>query len=122
MKIVIQLVVFIFLFNSTFIIANEHDHAHHHKDISDQKHVQGTQGAICENIIDVQVNGLVCDFCARALEKVIGKRKDVSGIDVDLNNGKVSIAMKEGKNIDDATLTKLITDSGYNTVAIKRGC
>ena len=68
------------------------------------------------------VNGLVCDFCARALEKVFGKRDDVTGIEVDLNVGKVVINTVAGADIDDATLTQLITDSGYDLVAIDKSC
>lgn len=71
--------------------------------------------------IVVDVNGLVCDFCARALEKVFAKREGVAGIDVDLDNGKVTIVVKEGQIIEDTELTKLITHSGYNVVAIHRG-
>lgn len=78
--------------------------------------------AACEDTINVKVDGLVCDFCARALEKVFGKRDDVEGIKVDLDNGNVVVAMKPGQTIDDTTLTKLITDSGYNVRAIERGC
>ena len=81
-----------------------------------------SQNPPCEDQIVVQVNGLVCDFCARALEKVFGKRSDVLAIDVDLNQGKVSINMQSGQTIDDATLRELITDSGYNVVAINKGC
>ena len=80
------------------------------------------EDAACEDTINVKVNGLVCDFCARALEKVFGKRDDVSGINVDLDNGLVKVAMKPGQTIDDETLTKLITDSGYNVAAIDKGC
>lgn len=76
----------------------------------------------CNDTINVKVNGLVCDFCARALEKVFSKREEVSGINVDLNNGLVAINMKPGKTIDDETLTKLITDSGYNVTQIDKGC
>lgn len=74
------------------------------------------------NTVNVKVNGLVCDFCARALEKVFSKREEVSGIKVDLNNGNVLVNVKPGNNIDDATLTKLITDSGYSVTGINRGC
>ncbi|MCB1720892.1 MAG: heavy-metal-associated domain-containing protein [Rhodospirillales bacterium] len=70
--------------------------------------------------IDVNVNGLVCDFCARALEKVFGTREEVNAISVDLNNHLVAIDLKEGANIDDEEITKLITDSGYNVVDITR--
>lgn len=80
------------------------------------------QAAVCADAIDVKVNGLVCDFCARSLEKVFGSHEGVSGVTVDLEQGSVSIAMQPGKTIDDATLTELITDSGYNVSAIDRGC
>ena len=76
----------------------------------------------CNNLIDAEVNGLVCDFCARALEKVFGRQKDVLNIDVNLDQGHISIAMKEGKTLDDKTLKKLIKHSGYNLIAIKKGC
>ncbi len=70
--------------------------------------------------ITVEINGLVCDFCARALEKVFGARKEVSGIDVNLNTKIVTIGFNKGSDIDDGTITKLITDAGYNVVKINR--
>ncbi len=76
----------------------------------------------CEDRIDVTVDGLVCDFCARALEKVFGKRDDVATIKVDLDHAEVMVGMKSGQTMDDATLTQLITDSGYNIRSIERGC
>jgi cation transport ATPase len=76
----------------------------------------------CKDEINVKVNGLVCDFCARALEKVFGKRDDVNGINVNMNTGLVKINMKQGQTIDDTTLTKLIVDSGYNVAEILKGC
>ncbi len=78
--------------------------------------------ADCADTVNVALDGLVCDFCARALEKVFGKRDDVEGIKVDLDKGNVMVAMKQGQTIDDETLTKLITDSGYNVRGIERGC
>lgn len=71
---------------------------------------------------EVKVNGLVCDFCAQALEKVFGKREEVAGIHVNLDNGFVHVTFNEGKSIDDATLKSLITDSGYNITGIDRSC
>ena len=71
-------------------------------------------------IINVSVNGLVCDFCARALEKVFGKREEVDSINVDLDNALVQIFVKENRSIDDDILTELITDSGYNVTKIVR--
>ena len=103
-------------------LAGHPNHNHDDKTSQITKTIAGVEGANCENIINVKVNGLVCDFCARALEKIFGKRNDVAGIDVDLDNGLVRIAMKPGKTIDDTTLTQLITDSGYNVTSIDKEC
>ena len=123
MKTLFYIIVIHLIFVTSVVYANQQEHIHNHNGLTENKQVEGIEKiTACENIVDVKVNGLVCDFCARALEKVFGKRDEVSGIDVDLDNGKVSIAMKEGKSIDDATLTKLIKNSGYNVVALEKGC
>lgn len=70
--------------------------------------------------ITMSVSGLVCDFCARAIEHVFRKQAAVSDVNVDLDNGKVTLALKSGKSIDDKTLKKLMTDSGYTVTAISR--
>lgn len=72
--------------------------------------------------VDVKVNGLVCDFCARALEKTFGRRDEVQAIAVDLDGGNVRITMKEGRMLDEAELRRLITDSGYDIRSIGWGC
>jgi len=67
------------------------------------------------------VNGLVCDFCARALEKVFSKQKAVEFINVDLDEKIITIHFNEGQQLDDETITQLITDSGYNLRKIRHG-
>ena len=99
---------------SAFANHPEHDHS----DVGMEKVVPGVEGA--HHTITAQINGLVCDFCARALEKVFGKRDEVTGIDVNLDTKIVTIGFKKGMDIDDATITKLITDAGYNVVKIER--
>ncbi len=69
----------------------------------------------------VNVNGMVCDFCARALEKVFGRQESVESIKVDLDDRLVVIHLRKGEQLDDATITQLITDSGYAVREIKRG-
>lgn len=73
-------------------------------------------------VVEVKVNGLVCDFCARALEKTFGKRDDVADISVDLDNGQVRVVMKEGQHMDENELRQLITDSGYDVQSIDKEC
>lgn len=97
------------------------NHIDGHKELTEadkKKHVPGIENA--DHTITVQINGLVCDFCARALEKVFGKRTEVSGIDVNLDTKRVTIGLKKGAGIDDATVTRLITDAGYQVVKINR--
>jgi copper chaperone CopZ len=70
--------------------------------------------------ITLNVSGLVCDFCARAIEKVFLKQAGVTAVNVDLDNGKVTLDLKPGASIDDKTLGKLMTDSGYTVTGIQR--
>ena len=72
------------------------------------------------NTIYVHVNGLVCDFCARALEKTIGKQESVKSINVDLTNKIITINLSKGKTLDDSKITQLIEDSGYSLREITR--
>ena len=71
--------------------------------------------------VTVDVNGLVCDFCAQALQKVFGKQEAVESIKVDLDTKVVSIHFNEGHNLDDETITTLINKSGYDVEEIHRG-
>lgn len=72
------------------------------------------------DLISVEAKGLVCDFCAQALQKVFMKQEEVAGIHVDLSTKEILISLKNGFDMDDETITKLITDSGYNVSGIKR--
>jgi copper chaperone CopZ len=70
--------------------------------------------------VTVKVNGLVCDFCARSIEAVMKKRDDVANVHVDLDKGEVHLALKANASLDDPTLKKLLTDSGYSVTGIER--
>lgn len=68
----------------------------------------------------IKVNGLVCDFCARAVEKVFSKKAEVAAVRVDLGKHQIEIDLKEKSDIPDDEIKKLIMDAGYNLVEIKR--
>jgi len=74
-----------------------------------------------EGIIKVDIYGLVCDFCARALEKVFAKEKAVDNISVDLDAKAVTIHVIHGQGLDDTVIRKYVTDAGYNIEGIRRG-
>ena len=73
-----------------------------------------------KNSVNVDVNGMVCDFCARALEKVFSEKQEVAAIDVDLDNGRISINFNNGADLEDSMIQKLVTNSGYDVVKINR--
>ena len=74
-----------------------------------------------EGTVKVDIYGLVCDFCARALEKVFGKEDAVADIEVDLNSKVVTIHLKDGMQLDNSIIEKNIIDSGYSVEEIRRG-
>lgn len=86
----------------------------HAADDASVQSVRAVQGALSSGDVHVSVNGLVCDFCARALEKVFGKEEAVKGIGVNLDTKIITINFKEGQSLDDERITKLIKDAGYN--------
>jgi len=78
-------------------------------------------GTAYAEVIKVSVNGLVCAFCATGIEKTFKKQPAVAAIKVDLENKLVTINTKPQQTLDDAVVTKLITDAGYSITGITRG-
>jgi len=77
-------------------------------------------GAAYADTINATVNGLVCSFCATGIEKTFKAQAAVDSVKVDLDHQLVSIKTKPDQNLDDATVTQLLTDSGYTVTEIKR--
>lgn len=70
--------------------------------------------------IEMDVNGLVCAFCAQGIEKTLKGFPATEAVFVSLEHRIVAVQLKNGTDIDDATLRKAIADSGYTIVAIRR--
>ena len=68
----------------------------------------------------VHVDGLVCDFCARSIEKVFGRIDGVQDILVDLENGEVHLDLQSHNVIGDERITKLMLDAGFDVRGIDR--
>lgn len=115
---------FITLAFFTFTISADHDEHKHMLHDHDQpiRNPELTAGVFDPEgeLITVNAFGLVCDFCAQAIEKVFMRRDEVSGINVNLSKARITISTKKGKILDDALVTKLITDAGYNVEKILR--
>lgn len=68
----------------------------------------------------VTINGLVCDFCARSMEKTLLKREQVEEVRVDLTSKVVTIGLRQDRSLTDADIEKSVADAGYSVVSIKR--
>jgi len=67
----------------------------------------------------VSVNGLVCDFCAIAIDKSLRRRAEVNDVRVDLTAKRVTIDFKPNAKLDEATLRKIITNAGYAVTGVQ---
>lgn len=68
--------------------------------------------------VRVKVLGLVCDFCAQAIEKVFMKTGQVESVKADLDNALITMAMKEGNVFTDDFIREKVTDAGYTVETI----
>ncbi|GAB5455675.1 MAG: hypothetical protein Hens2KO_19040 [Henriciella sp.] len=71
-------------------------------------------------MLTVNVKGMVCDFCARAVTKVFGKNDAVENVHVDLDNGEIHVGLKPGESLTDEEVETLVKKSGYAMVSIER--
>ncbi len=72
----------------------------------------------------VNVNGLVCEFCAIGVTKKVSKlafidnSKYTKGVKVEIEDQMVTIAVKEDSELDKEALFSAIEAGGYNPVDI----
>lgn len=67
----------------------------------------------------VSVIGMVCDFCARGIEKTFQKDTSIKKIDVDLANGKVLIAYAAAAKIVNEDIEQKILSNGQTVTDIQ---
>lgn len=70
--------------------------------------------------IVVDVLGVVCDFCATAMNKIFGKRDEVAAVYVDLDKKTLSLVINDGEALTDKQIEKLAKKAGYRIAAIRR--
>ena len=125
-------ILFVFLLSMTSIgfAHNCHDHGSENQpmkagsdegfEIDNQKYTQFTKDlANGEQVAVVNVNGMVCDFCARGIEKTFMKSANVKKVDVDLEVGKVLIAYSSDTKISFEDIKEMITANGQTAVDMK---
>ena len=102
----------------------QHDHGEAHDTSAMHDHGDQAAPAAAAEVTDAsataKVKGMVCDFCARAVEKVFGREDAVEAVSVDLDEGAIRIAFKPGQSLSDERIGELVKKSGYALTAIER--
>ncbi|MEM0929043.1 MAG: heavy-metal-associated domain-containing protein [Pseudomonadota bacterium] len=93
-----------------------HDHSTAHHQTADTAPVDNVSG----RTIKVAVNGMVCDFCARSLTKVLERNNAVEAVDVSLENKTITIVLAEGGVMSDQDIDDAVRNAGYNIASIDR--
>lgn len=70
--------------------------------------------------IKAEVNGMVCAFCAKGIEKKLKALPEGQGAFVDLKSRVVVLQLKDGKDVSDETFNKVIHDAGYSVGKTER--
>ncbi|EJP73771.1 MAG: hypothetical protein NT02SARS_0522 [SAR86 cluster bacterium SAR86B] len=128
-------ILFLFITFSLTTLANnlneEHQHhsheGHMHEMLVDGKKLEVDPirfDRFVENLSNAQiavvdVNGMVCDFCARGIEKAFQKDSSIKRIDVDLSKGKVLLAYSNEVEIDFDDIKKKILANGQNATGMR---
>jgi len=71
-----------------------------------------------EQVVDIDIEGMSCKFCAYSIQKNLSKLPDVDKAEVSIDNKKAHIVMAPGKQADVDLLKKKITDSGFTPVKV----
>lgn len=69
----------------------------------------------------VDVLGVVCDFCAKAMNKTFGKRDEVAAVYVDLDSKTLNLVFKPSMTLADEVIHSLVKKAGYKAASIRRG-
>ena len=116
---------FISLMSVNFIFSDEnHNHSHHHDvyvqgeklEVDQERFKTFLNGLSNSQVAVVNVNGMVCDFCARGIERTFVRDKTVKKVDVDLERGKVLIAYTKDKEINFEDIKNKILANGQNAI------
>lgn len=69
--------------------------------------------------LKVDVNGMVCAFCAQGIEKKVRALPQTQDVYVDLKQKTVAIEIKDGQSLDEATVKALIKEAGYDVTGTR---
>ena len=69
--------------------------------------------------IQIRVDGLACPFCAYGLEKKLKKVDGATNLQIEFEEGIVSLEVPKDKKPTEESLKKVVTDAGFTPREIK---
>lgn len=70
--------------------------------------------------VNITVKGMVCSFCSQGITKKFKEVSSVKEVKVDLDKHLVSLELQDNQKLEDESITKILTDSGYAVEKIAR--
>ena len=113
---------------------HDHDHQTTESDHGAHDGHEATGGPILTRTEDIEsaladggepivadVLGVVCDFCALAMNKIFSKQEEVAAIYVDLDTKALNLVLAPGASMSDQTIADLAVQAGYRIAEVRRG-
>lgn len=98
---------------------------HQHGKATEQTEAEGTAAVLVEpGQAVVQVNGIVCSFCAYGAEKALSKLDCVDsskfgdGVLVDIETHQITLALASGKQLPVGEVYERIKKAGYDPITV----
>lgn len=79
-----------------------------------------SQTAWAVTTIKAEVNGMVCAFCAKGIEKKLNALPQKQAAYVDLQSRIVALQLKDGQEVSDERFKQIIQDAGYSVGKLER--
>ena len=121
----------LFISNNLYAMDKMHDHNSKQHDHDSLKAVDGSKTKLDDamynkfvsnldssQVVIVDVNGMVCDFCARGIEKTFYDDNLVKKVLVSLETGKVLIAYDNAKKVDFGEIKNIFLSNGQSATGI----
>ncbi|MCI5047940.1 MAG: heavy-metal-associated domain-containing protein [Aquisalinus sp.] len=82
--------------------------------------IVAAEPALEGRVVQAEVIGMVCDFCAQSLKKVLGRKDAVSSVDISLETKLITIILNEGMALSDEEIAEAVNWAGYELAGIVR--
>lgn len=82
--------------------------------------IVASDAALAGRVVQAEVLGMVCDFCAVSLISVLEKNDNIDRVAISLETNRVTIFLKDGGAISDEEVEKAVYWAGYELAGIER--